>query len=156
MSWNLSRQRFLDEIEGLTNAQLRWIPFTGALSIGQMALHVAGVEISFSSQLLGVTLAESELKLKSCATEGVVNDHPFPYQDSDITADSVRKALEVAKSMVEPLIENQAAEILDKQLKSALGPIISGRGAFARFAFHPAYHHGQTYTYKTNPAFPTA
>ena len=45
-------------------------------------------------------------------------------------------------------------EQLETKIQSALGPIIDGRGALARLAFHPAYHHGQTYQLKSAPGFP--
>jgi hypothetical protein len=153
-SWELSRQRFVNEIGTLTDAQMQWRPFDGTLSIGQMALHVAGVEVSFSTQLMGGTLTQKEAKLKSAATCGVVNDEAFPFLDAEITTELVLGALDHAKTLVEPIITEPSPEILQKELKSALGPIITGYGALARFAFHPAYHQGQAYLYKQMPEFP--
>jgi hypothetical protein len=154
LSWNLSRQRFVDEISGLTDEQLRWKPYPGCLSIGQSGLHVAGIETSFGSQILGKELSEAEAKVKSSATEGVVNDNPFPFDDSEITAQLVSEALAASKNLVEGMITEPTEEVLAKQLKSALGPIITGQGALARFAFHPAYHQGQAYLLKNSPDFP--
>lgn len=155
-SWNLSRQRFVDEVSNLTDRQLRWHHHPGSLSIGQMALHVAGVEVSFASQLLDIDLDEQTARIRSSATEGVVNDHPFPFAEEEITAALVGAALERSKSMVEPMITAPSPEVLSKEIKSALGPIITGNGALARLAFHPAYHQGQAYLLKTTPTFPAA
>ncbi|HWD39568.1 MAG TPA: DinB family protein [Fimbriimonas sp.] len=155
-SWTLSRQRFVDEIKDLSDAQLQWRMHPGSLSIGQMALHVAGVEVSFSSQLLGIELDAERARLRKAATDGVVNDKPFPWEDSQITALLVSESLSGSKAMVEPVLTDPSAQILEKQLQSALGPVITGQGALARLGFHSAYHQGQAYLMKTSPAFPKA
>lgn len=153
-SWTLSRGRFVAEIKDLNAEQLNWRLYPGALSIGEMALHVAGVEVSFSSQITGTELDEFGAKIKRSATEGVVNDLPFPYESSEIDPALVAKAIELAESLTKRLIEEPTADELEVQLKSALGPMISGEGALARFAFHPAYHQGQAYLIKQAPGFP--
>jgi hypothetical protein len=119
-----------------------------------MALHVAGVEVSFASQILGLSLSPLDAKIKLSATEGVVNDHPFPFDEQEVTAEAVEGALNRARTMVTPLLENPSTENLTIPLKSALGPMITGEGALARFAFHPAYHQGQAYLIKGAPGFP--
>lgn len=155
-SWSLSRKRLLDEIAGLSDRQLNWRLYPGALTIGEMAIHVAGVEVSFASQLAGTELDAEGAKLKCAATEGVVNDLPFPFSVGEITAASVAGSLEYSSNLLEPLITAAAPEIRQKEIKSALGPMISGEGAFARFGFHSAYHQGQAYQIKQAPGFPTA
>jgi hypothetical protein len=153
-AWTLSRQRFIDEISGLSQEQLAWRLHEQALSIGQMAVHVAGVEASFGAQLAGVTLDAEGERLRLAATEGVVNDNPFPYPDNDLTPDFVLACLDRSKAVWEPLISEATPEVREKSLKSALGPMIDGNGAFARLSFHAAYHQGQAYLYKTAPNFP--
>lgn len=119
-----------------------------------MTIHVAGVEVLFASQLLGLELDEFGRKLKSSATDGVVNDKPFPYADAEITPTLLLTVLSFAKIMLEPVITNPSHEILAKELVSALGPVITGEGACARLAFHPAYHQGQAYLIRKSPDFP--
>jgi hypothetical protein len=153
-SWALSRGRFLDEISGLSKEQLNWKIHAGSLSIGEMAIHIAGVEISFGSQLRGYALDETAERIKRAATEGVVNDLPFPFSEAEITPELVSEALQLGRSHWEPLISAADADIRRRELKSALGPIIDGEGAFARLAFHSAYHQGQAYLMKTAPGFP--
>ncbi len=153
-SWRLSRQRFNDSVKGLSGEQLNWKLHPAALSIGQCALHVAGVEVWFISQLKGDMLDVDMARLAKAATEGVVNDHPFPFADSEITPELVHQALETAYHHVEPVIVSPSPEHFAVEIKSALGPIITGEGAFARLAFHPAYHHGQVYLIATAPGFP--
>src|ERR1019366_2163378 len=126
-SWTLSRQRLVDTVSELNADQLNWRLHPGALSIGQMTVHVAGVEISFASQLLGIELDENGKKLKSAATDGVVNDKPFPYTDAEITPQLLLIVLSQTKVMLEPLISNPSQEILAKELVSALGPVITGQ-----------------------------
>ncbi len=154
IGWQLSRKRFDDEILGLNQAQLTWRLYPQGLSIGEMALHLAGVELSFTSQLAGMELGEDQVRLKRCATEGVVNDLPFPYSADEITPEFVRSSLAATAALVEPMISSPASEMRLKELVSALGPVITGEGAFARLAFHPAYHHGQAYQMKMHPEFP--
>lgn len=154
-AWELSRKRLVDEIAGLTAEQLNWKLYPGALSIGQMALHVAGVEIFFSSQLTGASLDDYRKRLRRCSTEGVVNDLPFPYPDVEITPESVAAGLAVGEAAWRPLVTEAAPEIRTGQITSALGPIISGDGAFARLSFHSGYHQGQAYQIKCAPGFPS-
>lgn len=153
-AWTLSRSRFIESFSDLNHEQLNWKVHSHALTIGQMALHVAGVEFSFASQLTDRQLSPHEMRLKEAATNGVVNDHQFPFQPEEITLDSISDALDLSKSVVEPIITDPSEEILSKQLVSALGPVITGEGAFTRLAFHAAYHQGQAYLIRTSPAFP--
>lgn len=152
-SYNLSRGRFASSVEGLNQAQLTWKIHPDALSIGQMAIHVAGVEIWFTAQCLGKELDALEAKFARCATEGSVNDLPFPYPDDEITPELVLQALATGEKAARELFAN-GASIREVQLQSALGPIITGSGAMARMAFHPGYHHGQAYLIATAPGFP--
>lgn len=155
-SWALSRKRFLDEIAGLSKEQLNWRIYPNSLTIGEMALHVAGVEVSFGSQLSGAKLDGTGGRILLAATEGVVNDRPFPFHPNEISPESVAGALEYSRNLWEPLISAAAADIRQKEIKSALGPIITGEGAFARLGFHAGYHHGQAYLLKQAPGFPAA
>lgn len=156
VSWELSRGRLVQEIQGLNQEQLTWRLHGKALSIAQMVVHVAGVEVSFASQLTGTPVpTEDELLLK-VATEGSVNDNPFPFSDDQLTPEFVFACLAKGKAAVEPLIVGPTPELLGREIKSALGPMISGEGALARLAFHSAYHQGQAYLIKTAPGFPAA
>lgn len=154
VSWRLSRDRFVEEIQGLNAEQLNWHLHPGTLSIGETALHVAGIEIRFSHQLTGIALNEFEDKLALCGYEGVVNDHPFPFSATEITPELVAKALARSKAIVEPLIESATPDLREAKAKSVFGPDITGEGAFARLGFHAGYHHGQAYLIKTAPGFP--
>lgn len=119
-----------------------------------MALHVAGVEISFMSQLTGDELTGDEARLKAAATDGSVNDNPFPFAESEITAERIDWALGLARDRVASLIDNLTPEVRAREVKSALGPIVDGTGAFARIAYHPGYHQGQAYLIRSAPGFP--
>lgn len=153
-TYNLSRGRFDEAVFPLTNSQLNWRSHPGSLTIGEMALHLAGVEIWFSGQILGLELNPSETLLTRCATEGVVNGLPFPISAVDITAELVEQSLNNARKFAIRLFEADSPEIRAIQLQSALGPVISAEGAMARFSFHPAYHHGQAYLLITATEFP--
>jgi hypothetical protein len=153
-TWNLCRQRFLDEIAELSDEQLRWKLHDNALSIGQMALHVAGVEIYYCNQMLGTTPTADVAKLVAATADGVSNDRAFPFADAEINAILVSESLRVSKSFIEPQITSPSEEALKREFKSALGPIITGRGALARLSFHPGYHLGQAYLIKSCPGFP--
>lgn len=154
-SWELCRKRFLDELEGLSDQQLLWKLYPGSLSIGEMALHVAGVEVLFASQLRDLELDEFSSLVRRSATEGVVDDLPFPFAAEEITSPNIARAFARALEMVKPMMDEPGADLLSKQIKSALGPIITGEGALARLAFHPAYHQGQAYQLKNSPEFPS-
>lgn len=154
ISWQLSRKRFADELAGLDEEQLRWRIHPGVLSLGEMALHVAGVEVSFASQLLDLPLDDRASRLRMAATEGVVNDSPFPFDEEQITPEMVSESLEIARALVEPIINAPTDEIRAKEIKSALGPMIDGSGALARLGFHAGYHQGQAHLIKTAPGFP--
>lgn len=153
-SWNLSRGRFVEAVSGLNQEQLNWRLHPGTLTIGEMVLHVVGVETWFISQIVGRTIEGEEARLVKAAVDGVVNDLPFPYSPDEITPEAIAKAFAHSKALVEPHMDNPSAEFLAKELKSALGPMITGEGALARMAFHPGYHHGQAYLMITAPGFP--
>lgn len=154
-TWRLVRGRFDDAVAGLSEDQLNWRMHPEALTIGEMAIHVAGVEMSFISQLRGQTLEGQEAQLKAAATEGVVNGESFPFVPQEINPALVDWALATGRAAVEGMIENITPEVRAVQIKSALGPIIDGTGAFARLAYHPGYHQGQVHLVKTAPGFPS-
>jgi len=149
----LSRGRLTDSTKEFSQAQLNFRLHENALTIGEMVIHVAGVEVSFASQLLGAELSPAEQKLKSAATDGAVNDLPFPYTESEITPEFVQECLTIADNWITKLYD-QGDAVRTKELQSALGPIITGEGAFVRLGFHPGYHHGQVYLIATSPNFP--
>jgi len=155
VTWRLSRGRFDEAISGLTRSQLTWRLHPGTLSLGQMALHVAGVEVSFSSQLTGAQLDEFASRVKACATDGVVNDRPFPFVDEEISPELIADALALGRAAVTPLMEAPTDDLRSKRIISALGPEIDGTGALARLSFHAAYHQGQAHLLRTAPGFPS-
>lgn len=154
VSWRLCRGRFVSEVKDLTHEQLNWRMYPGSLSIGQMAIHVAGVEVFFVSQLLGLELDSFGDRVRRTSTEGVVNELPFPFSGEEITPSLVLEALALGEEMVLKVIDEPSPEILAREIVSALGPVITGEGALARFAFHPGYHQGQAYQIKCAPGFP--
>ncbi|MFM9874189.1 MAG: hypothetical protein ACKVQS_12075 [Fimbriimonadaceae bacterium] len=150
----LSRGRLQESIKSLSQNQLNYRLHENTLTIGEMAIHVAGVEVSFASQLLEADLTADEQKLKSASTDGAVNELPFPYSPKEITPALVQLCLATADDWMTKLYA-QGESLRSKELKSALGPMISGEGAFARLGFHPGYHHGQIYMITTSPNFPS-
>lgn len=153
-TWELVRQRFDDAVSGLSAEQLNWRLHDGALTIGEMAVHVAGVEVSFVSQLLGEATEGLRDRVRAAATDGVVNDRPFPFTSDELTPSFVDQCLEDARSYAGPVITGPSDEVLRREIVSALGPVIDGRGALARLAYHPGYHQGQVHLVKTAPGFP--
>jgi uncharacterized damage-inducible protein DinB len=153
-TWTLTRGRFVDALKDLTSEQLNWRPYPGVLTIAEMALHVAGVEASFALQLKLEEAGQWE-KLRLAATEGSVNDNPFPFSAEEMTPEFVASQLEASKEMIEPLLSDPDAW-RDRQIKSALGPMIDGTGAFVRLCSHPFYHQGQIHMIRQAPGFPSA
>lgn len=153
-TWSLVRGRFGKEIEGLSTEQLNWRLHPKALTIGEQAIHVAGVEVSFLSQLTGVELDDFGKRVAAAATEGVVLEKPFPFTAEEINEETIDRALSLAHRMVSAEIDPVSDEIRSREIKSALGPIISGTGAFCRLAYHPGYHQAQVHMIKTAPGFP--
>lgn len=152
-TWTLVRGRFDDAVAGLNQAQLTWRMQSGALTLGEMALHVAGVETSFGFQLRGQTPDGLDARLAAAATDGVVNDRPFPFASDEITPDLVAACLARSRDLIAPLLADPDA-YRSVQVRSALGPIVDGTGAFARLAYHPGYHQGQVHLVRTAPGFP--
>lgn len=153
-TWRLVRQRFDDLIFDKTTEQLNWKLHPDALSLGQMAIHVAGVEVSFCSQLTGTPVEGDLERVRRAATDGSVNDNPFPFSDSEITPERVKWALAKAREMTTTLIDDTSPELRARQIQSALGPMVDGTGALARLAYHPGYHQGQAYLILSAPGFP--
>ena len=155
-AWTLSRGRFLAEIEGLSPAQLVWRLYPGSLSIGEQALHVAGIEAKFGAAIRGIEAEAALARIVAAAADGVVNDLPFPYVEGEITPRLVAEALEASRAIVEPIFAEPDAARRAVSLVSALGPVITGEGAMARLGFHAGYHQGQAYQMKNAPGFPAA
>lgn len=154
-AWSLSRSRFVAELEGLSYDQLNWKLYPGSLSIGQAALHVAGVEVRFGRSLLGVESLSPEMeRVLHAAGDSIVNDKPFPFEDSEITPEFVARILNETNAFIEPAIADPTADRRGTEFLSVLGPMISGEGAYARLSFHAAYHQGQAYLMRMHPDFP--
>ena len=153
-SWRLSRQRFADSVSDLNQDQLNFRIHPHVLTAGEMVLHVVGVEIWFVAQLTGKELNQAEVRLTQAAVDGVVNENPFPYEAEEISPKMIEWALKRGEIYVHDNIDNPSEEFLIKEIKSALGPIITGEGALTRLAFHPAYHQGQVHLIRTSPGFP--
>jgi len=153
-AYQISRKRFDDAVIGLTKEQLNWRLQPSTMSIGEMAMHVAGAEVNFISQLLDTPLDAYATRLKSAATQGVVDDLPVPYSPEEITPEAVAEALAFGRAMAEPVIAAPTEEVRATVIKSVLGPMIDGTGALARLTFHPGYHQGQAYLMSIAPEFP--
>lgn len=154
-TWRLTRKRFDDSVLDLSAEQLNWRIHPGGLTLGESALHVAGVEVSFIAQLTDLGLEGDMARVAASSTDGVVNDKPFPFAVEEITPDKVRWALDMAREMVARHVDDLTPELRAKEIKSALGPMIDGTGAFARLAYHPGYHQGQAHLIRTAPGFPS-
>lgn len=153
-AYQISRTRFEDEVNNLTQQQLNWRMQPDSMTIGEAAMHVAGAEVNFISQLLGTPLDAYGDRLKKAATDGVVNSEPVPFSPEEITPDAVSQALAFGRAMAQPVISAPTDEVRATVIKSVLGPMIDGTGAIARLAFHPAYHQGQVYLMKQSPGYP--
>jgi hypothetical protein len=154
-TYTLTRQRFDDAVNGLNHEQLNWRLHPDALTIAEMAIHLAGVETWFSAQLLALSMSdEFELRVIQAATDGSVTDNPFPFAVEEMTPETVSRAMSLGRDSVAKLFIDLNDKIREMELKSALGPIIDGNGALARIAAHPFYHQGQIYMIKTAPGFP--
>lgn len=152
--WSISRGRFDAEIAGLSPEQLSWRLYPGSLSIAEQAVHVAGVETKFAAGVDGLELDTFMQRVLAAATDGVVNENPFPFTTEELTPELVARALEASKAIWEPIVLDPTPERRAATLVSALGPVITGEGAMARLTFHAGYHQGQTYQMKNAPGFP--
>lgn len=153
-TFQLTRTRFEDALKGLSTEQLNFRLHADTLTIGEMALHIAGVEFFVIGQLLDETYDEATEKLRRAARDGALNDAPFPFTESEITPELVQSALASGRQKTEAIMTSITPEIRAKEIVSALGPIIDGVGALARLSFHPGYHHGQIWMIKSAPSFP--
>jgi hypothetical protein len=151
-TYALTRARFDEAVLKLSTSQLNFRMNSDVLTAGEMAFHVAGVEVWFAAQLLGTTLDDQMLRIATCATDGSINDNPFPFTESEITPEFVSQILAVGRAAAESVFK--AENIRNKELASALGPIINGEGAMVRLCSHPFYHQGQIYMITTAEGFP--
>lgn len=153
-TYEITRGRFTDAITKLSHAQLNFRQNPNTLTAAEMALHVAGIEVSYASQLFESNLnAEDEL-LARCATEGSINDLPFPVPAEELTPDRVAKDLERGRAAAMSLFESADPNIRAKVVPSALGPLMNGQGAMARLCSHAFYHLGQVYMIAQSPDYP--
>lgn len=152
--YELARGRFDEAVLALSAAQLNFRLIPDSLTIGESALHVVAAELSFLSGLLGLDLTDEESRIVRCLKDGVMNDAPFPFTAEEITPELVRHALGLSRDRVISTMASPPAGFEERTVVSAFGPLITGEGAMARLAFHPAYHHGQAYLILSSPDFP--
>lgn len=153
-AWALSRGRYLDEIDGLSAAQLNFRLYPGALTIGEAALHVAGIEVRLAAMIDDLALDPFLERVRAAATEGLVDDRPFPFSPEEITPDLVRRALEASRVVWEPIVLDPTPARRAARCFSSQGLAIDGEGAMRRLTFHAGYHQGQAYQIKNAPGFP--
>ena len=153
-TYQLTRGRFDDAVKGLSQEQLNFRLHDETLTIGEMALHVAGVEYFVLSQLLDLELTPEQKRLKRCARDGALNEKPFPFSAYEITPDLVSSALTEVRKLTEQTLLSPTDELRAKPNESALGPMIDGTGAMVRLSYHPGYHHGQIWMIKSAPSYP--
>jgi hypothetical protein len=153
-TWSLVRGRFEKEFEGLNQEQINWRLQPKSLTIAEQVMHTAGVEASFIHQLTGEPLDDFGERVRASATDGVTNETGFPFSVEEMTPEMLQRASHLGRRMVEKYIDPLSDEIRQKEIKSALGPIITGTGAFARISYHPGYHQAQIYMIKSAPGFP--
>lgn len=153
-TWRLTRGRFDAVFDGVNTEQLNYRLQPDSLTLGEMGLHVAGVEVFFLTQLLNEQPEGDRAKLAAAATDGVVNENRFPFAAEEIDPDKVAWALTEGRKLVERWIDELPDDMRAKNIKSALGPIVDGTGAFARLAYHAGYHQGQAHLIKTSAGYP--
>ena len=151
-TYSLTRARFDEAVLKLSTSQLNFRMNSDVLTAGEMAFHVAGVEVWFAAQIFGTSLDEQSARIARCATDGSINDNPFPFTESEITPESVAKVLAQGRVAAESVFKSD--DIRDRQLVSALGPTITGEGAMVRLCAHPFYHQGHVYMITTSVGFP--
>jgi hypothetical protein len=152
-AWELSRGRYLDEIGDLTAAQLNFRLYPGSLTIGEAAIHLAGTEVRLAAEIDGLTLDPFQERIRAAATEGVVNDLPFPFDQ--ITPELVRQILAASRVLWEPIVLDPTPARRAAACTTSQGTAIDGEGAMCRLTFHAGYHQGQAYQIKNAPGFPT-
>lgn len=154
-AWLLSRSRFVEVLEGKSQAQLTWRMRPGTLTLAEAALHVAGAEVNFASLLTDQAPEGLAAELRRCVVEGVIDPTvPFPIPVERQTPELLSEALEIGRSMIEPVLLSTDPTIRSKSFASPLGPAIDGTGTLARMAFHCAYHQGQAHWLTADPGFP--
>ncbi|MBN8689608.1 MAG: hypothetical protein J0L72_02320 [Armatimonadetes bacterium] len=144
-TYRLTRQRFDDLVRSFPEQHFHHRIVAETLTMAEMAMHVAGVEIYVITSLLVRETNEWEKRMIGCAFNGVVNNNPFPFSESEMTRESMLNALDEARKLTESVMSSGDDSIRRREIKSVLGPMIDGDGAMARLCAHPFYHQGQGY-----------
>lgn len=144
-TYRLTRQRFDDAIRAFPEEHLHRRIAPDTLTTAEMAMHVAGAEVYVLHGLLQKEPTEHERRLIGCAFNGVVNSDPFPFTEQEMTTDFLLATLESSRAYTESVLAAIDDDLRKRQIKSVLGPMIDGDGAFARLCSHPFYHQGQVY-----------
>ena len=152
--WKFTRERLAQSYSDLTPEQLAWRPNPGAHNIGEWIYHVAGAECWFASRLTGNGGSEFEKKLMGAARASFISDDPFPFGDGDMTVKGIGEALSLSGAFIGPVIESPSADQLSMPVETVIGPVVEGVACLWRVAQHAAYHTGQIWLYRQNPAFP--
>ena len=150
-TWTLVRGRFDAELALVPDERLHARLFSGAMTPAEMAAHVAGVEVKFSSGVTGKALEGEDARIARAASDGVVNENPFPFAPEEMGRERLGEMLARGRAWAEPVLADPTPEIRAAQAVSVLGPVIDGTGVLARLAYHPAYHQAQLYLVRVAP-----
>lgn len=151
VTWTLVRDRFDAELAQIPDARLHARLFPGAMTPAEMAAHVAGVEVKFCSGVTRKPLNEDDARIARAASDGVVNENPFPFAPEEMTRERLGAILARGRAWAEPVLSDPTPEIRAAEVVSVLGPVIDGTGVLARLAYHPAYHQAQLYLVRVAP-----
>lgn len=146
--WAFTRVRLDAALDGLTDDQMRVLPWSEGHSIFEIAYHIAGAEHYWATRMLGIDPERTpyDAKLGRAIMDGFLREGNSPYGEEDLNLSSLGQALAYSEGLIRPIYEAPTEAQLTMRMKSPIGDDVSGREGLIRLAQHAGYHTGQIWT----------
>ena len=149
--WHFTRARLDATLQGLTDDDMEYRPFTGAHTVFEIVFHVCGAEHYWASRMGVNQLHDIELAtlLEQSVFEGFLRHGNPPFGPIWRHRLPMEDVMRQTFALIRPIMENPTPHQLDMPLVSPIGDSITGRQGLTRLAQHAGYHTGQIQMIRT-------
>lgn len=149
--WHFTRGRLDAALQGLTDDEMEFRPYTGAHTVFEIVYHVCGAEHFWASRMGGAALADPDLSslLERSIYDGFLRAGDPPFGPSWRHRAPMEDVLRQTFAMLRPIMEYPTPHVLELSLTSPIGDPVTGRQGLIRLAQHAGYHTGQIQMIRT-------
>lgn len=143
--WHFTRARLDAALQGLTDEEMDYRPFTGAHTVFEIVYHVCGAEHYWATRLGAEPFHDLDLStlLERAVFEGFLRDGQPPFGPIWKHRLPMEDVMRQTFAMLRPIIEHPTPHQMEMSLTSPIGDAVTGRQGLTRLAQHAGYHTGQ-------------